>query len=196
MGDPTATIPTDPMTAEEFLEWAERQEGRYELHDGQIVPLHPAEAPLMQAQRRAHVRAKGALHVQCVIGIRERKLACEAMSDGMTVLAPNGDAYEPDLTIECGERKADGRSLTVDAPVVIAEVLSPSTATRDLGEKLRAYFTLPTVQHYLILDPEERLVTHHSRLEGGKLLTAFHRDGTIDLDPPGLTLEVERLWEP
>ena len=40
-----------------------------------------------------------------------------------------------------------------------------------------------------------RRVIHHSRLEPGRLLTRIHKQGTIDLDPPGLSIEVADLYD-
>ncbi len=56
-------------------------------------------------------------------------------------------------------------------PVVIVEVLSPNTAAVDHGRKLSGYFSLPSVEHYLILDPERRVVIHHKRGQGEAIET-------------------------
>jgi Uma2 family endonuclease len=50
-------------------------------------------------------------------------------------------------------------------------VLSPSTAAIDHGLKLTAYFSLPSVEHYLILDPDRRVVIHHKRGTGDAIET-------------------------
>ena len=60
-------------------------------------------------------------------------------------------------------------TVEVPEPVIVVEVLSDGTAARDQGPKLAGYFSLPSVAHYLILDPERRTVAHHWRGEGGKV---------------------------
>ena len=53
--------------------------------------------------------------------------------------------------------------MEIPNPVVVVEVLSPSTAADDQGVKLDGYFSLPSVQHYLIVDPDRRVMIHHKR---------------------------------
>jgi Uma2 family endonuclease len=46
--------------------------------------------------------------------------------------------------------------------VIVVEVISPTSAHSDTSAKLIGYFKLPSVQHYLVIDPDARTVTHHS----------------------------------
>ena len=79
-------------------------------------------------------------------------------------------------------------------PVIVAEVLSPSTAARDHGVKLSGYFSLPGFWHYLIVDPDRRVVTHHKRGEADVIETRILSDGVLRLDPPGLEVAVADLF--
>ena len=67
-------------------------------------------------------------------------------------------------------------------------MLSPSTRARDAGAKLADYFRLPSVRHYLIVRTEDRAIIHHARGEDGAIATSIVREGSIRLDPPGITL--------
>jgi Uma2 family endonuclease len=73
-------------------------------------------------------------------------------------------------------------------------VLSPSTAAIDHGRKLSGYFSIPSVQHYLILDPERRVVIHHKRGGGEAIETRVLTGGVARLDPPGFEVAVEALF--
>ena len=73
-------------------------------------------------------------------------------------------------------------------------MLSPSTALRDTHRKLIGYFTLPSVFHYLVVDPIDRNVVHHKRGEGGLIETRPLHEGPLRLDPPGLELSVAELF--
>jgi Uma2 family endonuclease len=86
-------------------------------------------------------------------------------------------------------------AVIVENPVIIVEVLSPSTGRNDVSRKLAGYFRLPSVAHYLIIDPDEPLVIHHQRGAGGDILTHIVREGTLALDPPGMELAVADLYE-
>ena len=81
-------------------------------------------------------------------------------------------------------------------PIVVVEVLSPSTAAIDHGRKLSGYFSLPSVEHYLILDPERRVVIHHKRGQGDAIETRVLSEGSAKLDPPGFAVAVEALFPP
>jgi Uma2 family endonuclease len=73
-------------------------------------------------------------------------------------------------------------------PVIIVEVLSPSTSASDVGAKLAGYFPRPSLRHYLIARTENRTIAHHARGEKGIILTRIVHDDPIVLDPPGITL--------
>ena len=77
--------------------------------------------------------------------------------------------------------------------IVVVEVSSPSTGRRDEHEKLIGYVAVPSIQHYLIVYAERRIVVHHARA-GDAITTRILGSGSIRLDPPGLDLAVEDLF--
>jgi Uma2 family endonuclease len=74
--------------------------------------------------------------------------------------------------------------------------LSPSNALLDLRDKLQGYFRVPSIHHYLIVDPDKRLVIHQARARDEAVSTRIIKDGDIRLDPPGLTVPVDDFFEP
>ena len=70
----------------------------------------------------------------------------------------------------CARLLRAGRSriqaIEVPNPLILVQVLSPSTPHIDASAKLAGYFSLPSVAHYLIVDPDKPLVIHHARREG------------------------------
>ncbi len=175
------------MTVDEFLPWAEGQEGRWELHDG--VPV------MMAPERAAHIRTKFSAAKVLDAAVAAAGLPCEVFTDGMAIRIDARATYEPDASVVCGPR-APADAIEVDNPIVVVEVLSPSTAAIDHGRKLSGYFSLPSVQHYLILDPERRVVIHHKRGSGDAIETRVLTDGAARLDPPGFEVAVEALFPP
>ena len=83
--------------------------------------------------------------------------------------------------------------MEIPIPVVVVEVLSPSTAADDHGVKLDGYFSLPSVEHYLIVDPDRRVMIHHKR-GADAIETRILRDGVVRLEPPGLEAEVAAFF--
>ena len=54
--------------------------------------------------------------------------------------------------------------------------------------KLGEYFKLPSLRHYLIVSPADQAIIQHSRADDGTILTHIVRDGSLQLDPPGITV--------
>ena len=170
---------------EEYRRWCEAQPtGRYERVDGQIVAMAP--------ERVAHVRVKGAVYSALRRAVSVAGLGCEAFPDGVTVETGDSD-YEPDALVNCGEPMADD-AIAAPNPVIVVEVLSPGTASVDTGGKLAGYFRVPSIAHYLIVHPTRRTVTHHRRA-GATIETAVIVNGAISLDPPGMVITVEEIFE-
>jgi Uma2 family endonuclease len=172
------------MTIDEYLAWGEAQgeRQRTELINGQVVVMPP--------ERVVHSRVKGLVHLALLQAVKASGLPCEALPDGPTVRIDDHTAYEPDVLVYCGEPPA-ANSMLVANPIIVVEVLSPTTAHSDTSAKLIGYFKVQSVVHYLVIDPDDRTVTHYTRDGTPNVL----RNGLLRLDPPGLDLTVESLFE-
>jgi Uma2 family endonuclease len=173
------------LTADAFVEWAMAQpSGRFELLRGKVIAMTP--------ERVGHARVKADVLVALRSAIAAAGLPCEAFGDGMAVRIDNGTVYEPDASIRCGPRLANDVVL-LDDPVVVAEVVSPSSRGIDPGSKLADYFRLVSVRHYLVVKPETRRVTHHERAAGGQIVARdVGEDASLVLEPPGVRV---RVWD-
>ena len=171
------------MTADEFIAWATKQPkgGRYELEDGEVVTD-------MAPERAFHAQTKFEITHRLRLAIDASGLPCMVMPDGMGVRVDATTVYEPDALVRCGAKIARGDAAVPD-PVVVVEVVSPSTANRDQGVKFADYLRVASLHHYLLVLPERLTVIHHHKQENGRVLTRIIRDGVVRLDPPGVTLE-------
>jgi Uma2 family endonuclease len=115
------------------------------------------------------------------------------LPDGMTVRIDRETAHEPDALVHCSDLPAN--AVEVPEPVVVVEVLSPSTRHIDATAKLAGYFSKPSVRHYLVLDPDRRLVVQHSRNDAGLITTSIMTGGAITLMPPGIEIEVGDIFQ-
>jgi Uma2 family endonuclease len=174
------------MNVDEYLAWAEGRPGRYELFRGEVFAMSPETV--------GHAETKAAVHAALMAGIRKRRVPCYVLPDGATVRIDDTTAYEPDALVYCGQKLAPS-TIEVPNPVIIVEVLSPSTRQVDVTLKLAGYFRLPSVAHYLIVDPTQPSVIHHSRGTGDTILTRIVTEGVIALDPPGLELALSDIYE-
>jgi Uma2 family endonuclease len=143
----------------------------------------------MPAERATHNRAKGAVFLALVEAVRKSGIDCEVMPDGMAVRIDEHTAYEPDALVYCGARLPRAAMLVTE-PVIVVEVLSPSTAHSDTSAKLIGYFKLASVAHYLVLNPDTRQLSHHARGRAPITLAS----GLLRLDPPGIEVAVTDLF--
>lgn len=174
------------MTTPEFLSWAEGQEkGRFELFRGEIVAMAP--------ERAEHGRAKANIWRALADAIKRAGAPCEAFVDSLAVAIDAHIAYEPDVLVNCGEAVAPD-SLLAPAPVVIVEVLPPSSRTIDKSVKLADYFRLPSVAHYLVVDLHRRHVLHYRRAGAEPIMLRIVKHGAIALDPPGLEIAAADMF--
>ena len=176
-----------PMTVDDFLAWSSTWgEGeRYELLDGEPIR--------MASERSRHALVKSDVDKALDRAVAKAGLDCTVWPDGMTVRIDETTAFEPDAVIRRRPRP-DPDSMEIDAPVVVVEVLSPTTSGVDNGFKLMGYFSLPSVAHYLIVDPVRKAVAHHARGEGDLVATRILRGGALTLDPPGLEVDLDAFF--
>lgn len=191
-------LPQHIMSVDEFLAWTEAQPkeaGRFELWDGQIIQKRGA-AGEMNAERSQHWETKFSLAVALRKAIEEAGLMAHIALDGASVRLPNNRLVEPDVLVYLGAKVARD-ALIVPDPIIVCEVLSPSTAKFDLSAKLDGYFSLASVQHYLIADPDRPMLIHHARGSGDTLQTRIISDKStsLRLDPPGLTVDLSDVLE-
>jgi Uma2 family endonuclease len=143
------------MTLAEFLQWDDGTDCRYELLDGMPVMM----APTLEA----HGELAAALAMQ--LGSRVRR-PCRVISEAGIVIPDRAETYYvADLAVTCAPREP-GRSMVVD-PVLVVEVLSPSTGQVDRWRKVADYRTLPTVQEILVVFSDERRVEVQRRTPDG-----------------------------
>jgi Uma2 family endonuclease len=173
------------MTVDEFLAWAEGRPGRYELFRGTVFAMTP--------ERAVHAEVKFAVQTALANAIRARGLTCEMLPDGMTVRIDETTAFEPDALVYSGSR-LPASAIEVPNPVIVVEILSPSSPHIDAQIKLAGYFRLPRVAHYLVVDPDKPLVIHHARAAGDTIITRIVSEGSIALDPPGIAFEMADIY--
>jgi len=125
-----------------FLAWVQRREGRYELAKGRVI--------MMPGASRGHgiIVLNLASLIKAQLDAREWTVIADFGLDA----GPETLRY-PDIVVD----RAGGsmRDHTATAPALLAEVLSPSTETLDLGDKAAEYLQLPSLCAYLVFAQSE-----------------------------------------
>ena len=172
------------LSREEFRRWMEGQKRRYERIAGEPVAMSP--------ERIEHARIKSRVWAALDRAVREANLPCEALPDGVTIEIDADTDYEPDAVVNCGP-PAPGDAIAATNPVIVVEVLSPSTGSIDLADKLADYFKVATIHHYLIVRVRRREVIHHRR-SGAQIVSRVINIGSIVLDPPGIAIDLADIY--
>ena len=172
------------INAAEFLAWAQSQEkGRYELFRGETFAMTP--------ERAEHVAAKARIWRALADASAHVGAPCEAFVDGLGVKIDDHTVYEPDALVNCGD-PVQADSLLAPMPIVIVEVISPSSRSFDKNSKLSDYFRLASVKHYLVVDLSRRLILHYRR-QADQIVVGIVKEGRMTLDPPGLDVAVDEM---
>jgi Uma2 family endonuclease len=153
------------FTPEEYLSLERNSEIRHEYLDGSVYAM-AGESP---EHSTICFNLAGSLHFQL------RETPCRGFSPNMKVRANKSGLYAyPDLMIVCGEPSFhDERRDVITNPVVIFEVLSPSTEAYDRGEKSLRYRTeIETLQDYVLVAQDRPGMEHFSRQPDGSWLSS------------------------
>lgn len=163
-----------------FYAWADSQvHKRFERQNGEIVR--------MQAEVWEHSRLKTAILFALHDALAGRS-DCEIINDGMTVAVDDDTDYEPDVSVHQGG-PIPNKSRVVPNPVIVVEVLSPSTQRIDTTVKRPGY--LRVAHHYLIFRADRREVLHWTR----GATVAARPQGNVRLEPPDITLDLTAIYD-
>lgn len=98
----------------------------------------------------------------------------------------------PDVTVTCGT--VDDRSAIVEDPIVLVNVVSPSSTRRNAGDKLLDYFRIGSLVHSIIVYPDAGRIVHHRREPSAEAIeTRILAESNVVLDPPGFSVAVPAL---
>jgi hypothetical protein len=120
---------------------------------------------------------------------------CRTYQGGMRVQRDHDssarDKYRPDVLVRCGAY--ENATYVID-PIVIVEVLSPSTIDNDRGRKLRFYKSMPTAMHIVLAYSDQMRVEHYSRApDGWQLGVLISPAETLSLDAVDFSIDLGRI---
>jgi Uma2 family endonuclease len=158
-------------TLDDWKTW----EGRWELINGVAYAMKPAPSPDHQ---RISFQLQLAIHSALEAAKAKQGGGCEVLSAPIDLYIPGEQTvYQPDLVVVCDPQKVTQRGIE-GVPDLVVEILSPSTAGKDLTRK-RWTYEAAGVPEYLIVDPGER-VGLLLRLEAGRYQEATRIEwGTV-----------------
>jgi len=173
------------VSPDEYLDGENNSDIKHEFDNGYIVAMvgasrsHNLIALTLAAEIKQHV--KGGL---CRTYISDMKVRIQTQSNDLF--------YYPDVMVSCDENPPS--EYYEDKPVLIIEVLSPSTETRDKLEKLAAYSAIPSLGEYITIAQDKIEVHRYSISKGSALITEYLDSDTVELASIGLTISVKDIY--
>jgi Uma2 family endonuclease len=158
---------------------------RYELLQGELFVTPSPSTVHQRVSRRLQRQLEDYFH---------GRATGEVFNAPLDVIFTPHDVLEPDLLVVADQSHISKRGVE-KPPLLVIEILSPSTRKVDLGLKYRRYAELG-VQHYWIVDPDQRRMECHRLADGAFRPVAEARDDTPLAHPDwdGLTIDLASLW--
>lgn len=144
---------------QEYLALERDSKEKHEYFEGKVLAMAGASL--------AHNRIVGNLMRE--IGVLLKDRPCEILPSDIRIAVPSKTSYMyPDAVIVCGLPEMEDDTFdTLKNPVVIFEILSPSTEDHDRGKKFFFYRQIPSFSEYILVDTTRRFVELSRRQEDG-----------------------------
>jgi Uma2 family endonuclease len=172
---------------DEYRAIEEKAEGRSEYRNGEIVP--------MPGGSLTHSRISGNIFTFLKFLLRDTQF--ELINSDLRLWIPEHQrGVYPDVMVFEGEPQLnDGRLDEVLNPILIVEVLSPSTADYDRQSKFRMYRSIPGFCEYLLVEQYEPFIERYSKQTQGWLLSDFNDlEKSISLESVGVELPMPEIY--
>jgi Uma2 family endonuclease len=176
-----STAMRQTMTVEAFLDWEESQPTRYEFDGFRPHAMTGGSADHSRVQR----------NLIMALGSRLRGGPCEAFGSELKILVAGSVRY-PDAFVTCSP--VQGKAPFVTDPVVVFEIISPSTSGVDRIIKNQEYRDTPSIQRYVILEQDRQAATVFSRDHGDWAGHLIADDAELAMPEIGISIPLEELY--
>ena len=176
------TFPNPPLTEEEYLSIERQAAGKSEFHDGQMFAM-------------AGGSPNHSLLANRIGSILDRQVpgGCRVYNADLRIHIPASGFYTyADGSVICGELQlsSDQQDNFLN-PLLIVEVLSPSTEGYDRGKKFELYRTVQSLREYLLVHQDRRHVEHYSKQDDGSWLLRDHAGDSAIVHVARLGLQIK-----
>lgn len=164
-------------TVDDWATFEGTKNGKYELWDG--IFREAGSGSGIEGNAAAHNAISyefGRVLGNC---LEESGTDCVVFGSDQKVYIEKTNGLYPDIVVLCGEPEI-GASSALYNPVLVVEVLSPSTAGDDRGEKFAKYRSRPSLMHYVLVE-QHRASVEYFRRENGVWILAAEHDSLADI---------------
>ena len=184
-----ATLPTSPLTEDQYLCIERQAETRSEFLDGEMFAM--AGGSLNHSLLKSRI-----------VAILDRQVppGCRTFNSDLRIKVASAGLYTyADCGFMCGEPQFYGSEQDcLLNPLLIVEVLSPSTQGYDRGKKFELYRTIESFREYLIVHQDKRHVEHYSKQDDGSWLLREHSgaEASVVVARLGVRISLADLYAP
>ncbi len=146
---------TQQLTRDDYYRLEETAEQKHEFYQSEIFA--------MSGGTFNHARISGNIFSTLLIKLRGK--SCQPTNSDMRVETPAGLITYPDVAVYCGKPELTENQCGLLNPVILIEVLSPSTRCYDQSDKFTLYRSISSFQDYLLIDSEKIAVQHYRKSE-------------------------------
>ena len=148
-----AALPKKYYSVEEYLQLEQQDDMRYEYHNGEVFAM--AGGSMNHSNIANNI-------TRCLDDVFTEK-DCGAFQEGIKVEVKKNTTYVyPDVVLTCNaDDLADG--YLIKNPVIVVEVISPSSGSYDRGVKSTWYRRIPSLRYYLLISQTGPLIELYSR---------------------------------
>lgn len=172
------------MTRDEFLDWAETQDTRYEFDGFQPVGMTGGSVD--------HNRISQ--NIYFALRTRLKGSGCEPLGPDAGIATVGETVRYPDALITC--TRAPGTDRLVPGVVAVLEVISPGNAWIDRIVKVREYLAVPSIRFYVIVEQNGIGLTVLERREDNTWMAAtLTADDALRLRAPDIVIPIAEFYE-
>ena len=198
------------ISPEEYLAFERASPTKHEYMDGVVYPWgdpdHPLDPDVVRGLRsepqlpytamaggtRAHSRIK--VNLTAAIDNHLGDGPCRLYDSDLRMRPDHADYFYPDLFVVCADDPGADTDTEVDNPILVIEVLSPSTERIDRTSKPRRYANAPSLREYMLVNTRFPEITVR-RLEDGRWITyTYEPDEAVHLESIGLDLTFATVY--
>ena len=173
------------LSPDEYLEGERSSDVKHEYDNGYVVAMvgasraHNLIALTLAAEIKQHIKGS-----PCRTYISDMKVRIQTDHNDLF--------YYPDVMVSCDDDPPG--DYYEDKPVLIIEVLSPTTETRDKLEKLSSYSSIPTLVEYVTVAQDKVEVNRYSITDGTASLTQYQDGDNVEFVSVGVTISVKDIY--
>lgn len=174
------------MSERQHIEFEKKSDIRHEFMDGELFSM-------ADATRKHNLLTS---NISTELSLQLRETDCEVYAVDFRVKIRDGHDVYPDVAVACPEILTEENDLLLLNPIVVFEVLSKSTESRDRGDKAEDYYRLESLQDYILVSQYRVRVEHFSKQSNNEWTLKIYEnlEDTVELKSIGCEVSLKLIY--